>query len=220
MLGYKPLQLIRQGDIPALANNLISGIFRRGLRLFLPLFPPLVFASFCVWAGWFGVPEQPMQGGVIGSVDGTLWSEIMATFTTFDKVLNPFSQDIFYPRNIPALYTLRVEFRGSILVFTMVLGLAKSKVLMRMVIMSAVAIYSLGHNRWDAFLFIAGVVLADLGHIRTNSTMSLEDFSKNPRFIQMVRMSTGKLSSSMLMLQALTKSKTFSGSQSSSSLYT
>lgn len=160
----------------------------------MPLIAPLMVASFMVWAGWYGTPEGPMTGKTMSTIspDGTLWGEFWKTLRTFDRVLNPFSHDIVYPRNIPALYTLRVEFRGSILIFTMVLGLAKAKPIMRMLIMSTVAIYSLLHTRWDAFLFLSGVVLAEFGHIRNASTLSLGDFINNLRLLRLIRFMTCK----------------------------
>jgi hypothetical protein len=132
-----------------------------------------------------------MRGSVVASADGTLLAELKKTFKSFDKIANPFWQGVYYPKTIPALYTLRVEFRGSIMVFTVLLGLAKARSQMRMAVTTLIASYSLHHGRWDAGLFLFGIVLAEIRYIRTSSSCSMRHYLTNRSVIRVLRPLSG-----------------------------
>jgi peptidoglycan/LPS O-acetylase OafA/YrhL len=174
VLSYKPLQLSRKHENRSpLYDNLASGIFRRAPRLFLPVLPVmLITAVFGVWYGCYGTGNP--DGGTCSGTERTLWIQVIQTLRIFAKMLYPFTWGEYYPPGVPQLWTLPMEFRGSMVVFFLVLCLGNAKVVARMVLLLLAAYFCLYVSRWDTFLFICGIILAEMRILRKESTFSLE----------------------------------------------
>lgn len=151
VLSYKPLQLSRKHDTGLLFDNLASGLFRRAPRLFLPVVPVMIItAIFGVYYGCYGV-GRPSDGGCSGT-EASLWLQLASTFHIFIQMLDPFTWGEFYPPGVPQLWTLPMEFRGSIVVFTLVLALGNAKPAIRFLLLLSAAYASFHFTRWDTLL--------------------------------------------------------------------
>src|SRR5205809_885103 len=67
------------------------------------------------------------------------------------------------------LWTIPVEFRCSMLVFVVLVGLAGLHAIIRLSLLSAVTIYCLGCGRWDVFCSISELFIAETSLIQQNS---------------------------------------------------
>jgi len=64
------------------------------------------------------------------------------------------------------LWTIPIEFRGSIVVFGLLIALARFPSLVRILLMQTLASYALYYAHWDLFLFISGAIFAEFHFAR------------------------------------------------------
>lgn len=62
VMSYKPLKLIRKREYSALGGTMISSVFRRGVRLFLPPMVTTCFVAVAVYLGLYNAPYDQMPG--------------------------------------------------------------------------------------------------------------------------------------------------------------
>jgi peptidoglycan/LPS O-acetylase OafA/YrhL len=174
VLSCKPLRLLRKRD-PSLLDCLASSVFRRVPRLFLPLIPPMVVTALCNYNHWY--VDQP-EGRAIdpnAKYPGLL-NRLSEEFGLFTHIINPFTWGTYHPSYTPHMWTLPMEFRGSMVVFLSLLCLCKTKVALRMFLLTGFACYCLQTAHWDTFLFVSGILLAEFHLIKKDSTYCLENF--------------------------------------------
>lgn len=160
VLSRGPLKLMhgKQGNI---GHSLSSAIFRRGIRLWLPVlgttFSYMLIRHLGIWADW---PKlQP-----------TLFAEIKAyirEFIAFTYVLriqeNPFvdlSKTTFSYN--PHTWTIALEYQGSILLFIILLSFSRFAVRPRLILSALLAAYFVLSGSWVSFCFISGAILAEI----------------------------------------------------------
>lgn len=158
VLTHRFIQRMHLREYEALYKGLTSMTIRRGVRLFLPALAScsLTFALVCI--GLLRPPEevgkQAFHHGVLAFVD------------YLDNESDPWKWSInmsgFYN---PQLWSVSVEYRGSMVVFLMVLGLARSRMLVRLMAEILLAAHAFGHKRWDVGLFVAGMLVAEVNVI-------------------------------------------------------
>lgn len=164
VLSYRALQLIRLDDPVSLHNSLASSTFRRAMRLFFPIVVSTFLAMLCTYFEWYGTgpgsrapPRLP-----------TFWENVIfwarETLTATDPFRVITSSGVYSPTYDTNLWTIPVEFRGSIIVFLMVLGLSRAKPTIRILILLGMVIYCISRIHSDISLFVGGVFLADLHH--------------------------------------------------------
>lgn len=62
----------------------------------------------------------------------------------------------------PQLWSIALEYRGSMIVFLCVLGLARTRTSVRIATESAITIHAFAHKRWDIALFMSGMIVGEL----------------------------------------------------------
>jgi len=168
VLSVRPLQLIRARKCDHLLANLSSSVFRRGLRLFLPMIPS-TFVSFILgyydlqYPWKYAIPLVPAD--VPAGHAKTLSEQMFKWLWGFCGMLNPFNTNADLDYN-PHLWTIPWEFRGSIVVFLLLLCFAKIRVIFRLALISIAAFYCMWHMKSEIFLFIAGIFLGECHLIR------------------------------------------------------
>ncbi|KAB5530395.1 acyltransferase family-domain-containing protein [Coniochaeta sp. 2T2.1] len=159
VLSAKPLSLIQAGDYVKLGDNLASALFRRWLRLYIPL----IATTFLYMLTWhlFGFgklyvsPAKPQSN---------LWDEIWhwyAEFKNFSFIFNtggePWFAYNFHTWSIP------VEMKGSIIVYTSLQAFSRLTRNARLWAEVALIFYFLYiADGWYGAIFTAGVLLSDL----------------------------------------------------------
>jgi hypothetical protein len=93
----------------------------------------------------------------------------------FAGLVFPFRWAPYQPPHTPQLWTLPVEFRGSMVVFLLLLCLSKAKAAIRLPFLTAFAYYCLDSVRWDTFLFVGSIIFAERSLIRNETSYQLED---------------------------------------------
>ncbi|KAI0098769.1 acyltransferase family-domain-containing protein [Nemania sp. FL0031] len=164
-LSNKPLSLIRKGEYPKMYQGLASSIFRRHPRLFVPA----VLICLPAWpiAYFGGFNGEAMPGAAIGTKNPPRFDTIWGQFGNYVTTLLALS-DIYSPTDIDwaysdSLWTLPIEFKGSLVIFTMLIALSRCTTRARVFITLGVAFYSFWYFHWGELLFIGGMLAVELG---------------------------------------------------------
>lgn len=169
--SLKPLQQIEKRQWEKAQTTLASAICRRPFRLFLPTFTAASFIALAVWIGlyewgsgfrstWFDTPPQQLHREV------TLLKQFNGMAQSFRGLLNVFNWELYYPDVNPHLWSIAVEFRASLLVQFILLGISKLRKLSQMMVLSAVILYCHFMGRWECVCFLIGVFIAKLNVMR------------------------------------------------------
>ncbi|KAF3063507.1 hypothetical protein GL218_01820 [Daldinia childiae] len=155
VLSHRFIQRMHRQEYPELFSGLTSLTFRRAIRLFLPAFASSTMAFICAYLSIIDIPKK---------VDGKPFEHGLTSYLEYlDMESNPWewTPDFsgFYN---PQLWSIAVEFRGSMVVFLLIIGLAKTRTAVRLIVESLLIIHCFGHKRWDLALFISGMSLAEI----------------------------------------------------------
>ncbi|KAI1137902.1 acyltransferase family-domain-containing protein [Hypoxylon sp. FL0543] len=164
-LSYKPLSLLRQGRLQDAHQALASSAFRRHPRLFVPAVALCLPCVLVAHLGLYGGGER-MPGAAVATLGpprrDTLWRQLLDYGGAVARLCDPFAGDgVGWVYN-DALWTLPVEFRGSLVVFGLLLAVSRLRDGVRLLVVFAVVVYCLCFAHWAEFLFVGGVLLADL----------------------------------------------------------
>lgn len=158
-LTYGPLKRIHAGNSDAALAAMPSSIFRRPIRLFLPILPVYVIS-------WILIQGQFMYGLhtdlPLAKWPNILW-EAWAGLKHFSFIdTSPYIVLYYFRQG----WTLHDEHMGSLLVFLCCIAFARTTTGVRMMGVAAVAVYQFYTGGWVGFLFLGGMLLADLRHVR------------------------------------------------------
>lgn len=158
VLSTKPLALIHSGDYERLSENLGSALFRRWLRLYIPVIcTTLITASM---PHVFGIKAnfQPE-----GSLRDELW-KWYCEFKNFSFVFR-LGGELWFSYSFH-LWSIPLELRGSIGVYTALLAFSRCNANARLWCQIALAFYFLYIADGAHFaMFTMGMLLADLDHL-------------------------------------------------------
>jgi peptidoglycan/LPS O-acetylase OafA/YrhL len=118
VLSAKPLSLIYSGEHAKLGDNLSSALFRRWLRLHIPVFV-VTFAYMTSWHAfgiWTVSPEHE------ANYRDEVW-KFYREFKNFSFAFRTGGED-WFTYNFPT-WSIPVEFRGSIIVYTSLLAFSR-----------------------------------------------------------------------------------------------
>jgi peptidoglycan/LPS O-acetylase OafA/YrhL len=170
VLANKSLRLMRSRprDFPAILDTLASSVFRRGVRLFLPIaastLMSLIFELTHIYPRehWGKLP-----------VHAPTWTaQILDWYLNLLGTTNPFqciNPGNPHPQETPYdvhLWTIPFEFRGSMVVFLSLVAIAKTKSSIKTFILGMFVLYALWIGQWDLGLFLGGAFLAELQFLR------------------------------------------------------
>ncbi|KAK8090555.1 hypothetical protein PG994_000060 [Apiospora phragmitis] len=171
-LSHKALKLLRQG--PGKAEEayaaLASSAFRRHPRLFIP---PVVFClptPLIAYANGFGGTQAgggQMPGAAAKAMDPAPLATLGAQFGDYARTVLQLADPLAHSSDWtwiynPALWTLPHEFRGSLLVYGTLLALSRCESSVRLLLVTGMAFWALYFVYWPQFLFLGGMLLADL----------------------------------------------------------
>jgi peptidoglycan/LPS O-acetylase OafA/YrhL len=161
-ISYKPMKLLNAGRAHEFLDSLAMSVFRRHMRLFLPAAGVMFCVAIITYMDYFGKGGGSHEPPHLPSLWEQLWNW---GYCVFD-LAEPFIQRDTIARYNPPydinLWTLPVEFRNSVIVYTTMLGLSKTRPLIRLSASLGLILYCLFETHWDIFLFLSGMLLADL----------------------------------------------------------
>ncbi|KIV88859.1 hypothetical protein PV10_08495 [Exophiala mesophila] len=162
-LSYRTLSLMRERtpDHFKIFKSLASSVFRRAIRLYIPVF---VLAFIQLWTLYFRLqappPSEPRASTVLSLLGW--WIEAVA------NALNPFDRNLPAAFNAPLAkiemvwWTIPTEYRGSLVVFVVLLVLSQTRNLVRSLALVTYLLWATYIGQWEIFLFTAGIVCCDL----------------------------------------------------------
>jgi len=177
VLSAKPLSLIHSGDTVKLGDSLASALFRRWLRLYIPVFVTtlLYLTSWHMFGIWTVSPNHE------ANFRDELW-KFYVEFKNYSFAFRTGGED-WLSYNFPT-WSIPVEFRGSIIIFTSLLAFSRCTRNMRLFGMVGLIFYFMYIvDGWFGSLFMAG----------THSGVSLLDESCLKRHVPLLMPETSQL---------------------------
>lgn len=168
VLSAKPLALIQAGEYLKLHDNLGSALFRRWLRLYIPVIGTtfLFLTSWHLFGLWTAWPKH--QSNYYDELYNW-YAEIKNYSFVFRGGGDPWLSYNFHAWSIPT------EFRGSIVIYTALLALSRCTRNARLWCEVGLIFYFLYIvDGWFCALFVAGMLLCDLDHLARSN--NLPDF--------------------------------------------
>lgn len=171
VLSKSPLNVLYNGGVPQLYRNLLSATVRRPFRLFMP--PAGVsLAVALIMQLPFGLAPRftwPVA-------KDTIFAELANWFVELCHALNPFEKhgifEKWFPYD-PPVWTMPVEFEGSMLVFALIAASSLIKPRYRSPPLIFLGLCFLFFYQWAMACFVAGMVLA-LSDIEESGDIILE----------------------------------------------
>ncbi|CZT49158.1 uncharacterized protein RSE6_09957 [Rhynchosporium secalis] len=171
-LSYSPLRKMRNRDYEPLLHSLASSLFRRGLRLFIPVLA-CTFVSLLINRQGFAITSMAGPGP-----QGTFFEQLKDWWWQFVLISNPVQttdpNTVYSHPYAFQLWTIPREYRGSLCIYLMALCLATTTGTIRLVLIVFSAHYLLWISNWDLYLFSMGMLFADL-------QLKFNDIAQSPR---------------------------------------
>ena len=159
VLSTKPLQLIQAGEYTRLGDNVGSALFRRWMRLYIPLMAvTLVFVTVC---NLFGIWVEYVQWK--GSFADELWSWY-CEIKNFSFIYNtgPGEPAPSLPFHFHS-WTIPLEFRGSVVIYTTLMAFSRCRKNARLLCeLGLTSYFSCIVDGAYYSMFVAGLLLCDL----------------------------------------------------------
>jgi hypothetical protein len=154
-LSLKSLKQIRSNENTALLGTVSSALFRRGIRLFLPIVASTFIGSILLQMNYrcCAAPTFPWQ----------MWE----WYDELSKALNfwyPDGRDAV-PHD-PHLWAIPIEMSNSVVLFAVLIALARCKVVIRMILLVSTMLICMRVGQWVASEFLMGMFFAELGLIQ------------------------------------------------------
>ncbi|KAI8280964.1 hypothetical protein K4K56_011961 [Colletotrichum sp. SAR 10_98] len=176
VLTLKTLTMIHNGKGDQALSTLAGSAFRRPFRLYLPIFAATFIIALLVYGGNYvrdpsGAPVPPRGETLEDQLQHWFWSTV--------NLMNPF-RPIINRENMKGseydghLWTIPVEFKGSLLVFFLLLIFARTKRWIHMVSVMGTGVWLVHTGDWDQALFCAGLLLAEMSIILPNGSPQSE----------------------------------------------
>lgn len=157
VLSAKPLSLIHLGETVKLADNLGSSLFRRWLRLYIP-----VIGTTFVWMTSWHLFNIRSSNKIAPIPESTYFGEIWKWYCDFKNYSFVFGGDPWNAYN-DHTWSIPLEFRGSIIVYTCLLAFSRCSRNARLWCEAGLIFYF--HSvvdGWYCGLFVMGMLLCDL----------------------------------------------------------
>lgn len=165
-LAYKPMTLIHQQESPKLLSSLAGSVFRRYLRLYVPCLIAMFLSYVFVVTRLAENAYAPYLGSAKAQTLDFLHDAL--TFSDpFKDVPGYFSAWTFKSRYLFQLWTIPVEFRGSLAVFLTLTGVAMLTTRTRTIILSVMVVLAFLYKVVYIGLFLVGIIMAEYSILRS-----------------------------------------------------
>jgi peptidoglycan/LPS O-acetylase OafA/YrhL len=164
VLSTRPLTLIHAGEYVKLGDNLTSALFRRWLRLNIPV----ICTTFLYMTSWhaFGLWTDSEHQS---NYRDELW-RWYTEFKNFSFIFNT-GGNPWFPYDIH-VWSIPVEFRGSIVIYTSLLAFSRCTRNARLWCNVGLIFYFMYiADGWFCSMFVAGMLLCDLDLLARNNDL-------------------------------------------------
>ena len=157
VLPAKALTLMQSGDIAKMSENLSSALFRRWLRLYIP-----VAGTTFAWMTCWHLFKIRSSNPIAQMPETTYLAEIWKWYCDFKNYSFVFQGEPWNAYN-DHTWSLPMEFRGSLVVYTATMAFSGCSRNTRLLCESLLVYYFLYIiDGWYCGLFVAGMLLCDL----------------------------------------------------------
>ena len=160
VLSLKPLSLIQKNQSQTAIEGVGSALFRRWIRLFLP-----VIATTFVWVCLRHATKIPLDEKTNPPLKSTFWAELVNWYQTFKNYSFVFSTNYYdFTQTYQGhLWSIPIEFKGSIIIYTALSAFSKCTRNARLWCQVGLIFYFLYiADGYYGSLFITGMMLCDL----------------------------------------------------------
>ncbi|KAA8569103.1 hypothetical protein EYC84_000773 [Monilinia fructicola] len=166
VLSRKPLMLIQSGDLAKLGDNLASALFRRWLRLWLPVIGT-TFIYFTIWHMFNLYPPPRSEHEVNWTSELWKWYLEVKGFSYIFRT----GGDPWFTYNVH-VWSIPVEVKGSITVYTALMAFSRCSRNARLYLELGLIYYFIyiadgAHNA----MFVSGMLLCDLDLLAENDDL-------------------------------------------------
>ncbi|RDL36360.1 uncharacterized protein BP5553_05712 [Venustampulla echinocandica] len=172
VLSYRPIKEIRMEKFESLLDTLASSVFRRGLRLYLPVAAGTFISMLAAYWGWYrALPESSTDSlpPDLPTFSEHFWYWRDHTVGVSWPLQDVMPNSPYAPPYNGHLWTIPIEFYGSMVVYVTVLGLSRCQAWIRLLLIGLGALLTLQYERWDICLFLSGILLAETSLISVSS---------------------------------------------------
>jgi len=168
--SVRALKLMTSHQTDKALRGLMTSVFRRFFRLYMPVFCVTLMSATLAQLGVFEILRPMMKQkkiffpgafsevnlGRFENVGGQLkfWLSEMSTLS------NPWYPGPFYPVHDPHLWTIQFEFRMSMHLYIALVGLAMCKSSVRLVLLVVIGFLYVFWGRWEGPPFFFGAAIA------------------------------------------------------------
>ncbi|KAK3323937.1 acyltransferase 3 [Cercophora scortea] len=165
VLSLRTLTIIYSGQPEKVLDALAGSVFRRPFRLYLPIVVSTGIAAVLTRFNNVFIPN--IGGGDIPPVQPTSSQQFWHWLEVTTKTINPFRsltgrQNLWGNDYNGHLWTIPFEFKGSLLVFFLLLAFSRSRRFVSLVGVSIAAYWQMVSGDFDQTLFCTGLLLAEL----------------------------------------------------------
>lgn len=164
VLTHRFLTLVHQDKPESALMSMSSATFRRFVRLYGPVFVFTAIMQVVIQLGLFehGRPRFDNKTPYPPRAD-TVWGQFLLFWTWWRGAVNVFRFDLGYDGAFdPHIWTIPVEYRCSMLLFLLAVGLARVKTRLQIPFMVAIMAWAMNSAHWELVLFLIGMVLAQI----------------------------------------------------------
>jgi peptidoglycan/LPS O-acetylase OafA/YrhL len=169
VLAAKPLSLIQTGEHLKVGDNLASALFRRWFRLYIPL----IVTTFLYITSWhlFGIWNAACEPKSTYAEEVWNWYVEFKNFSFIFKEGHPW---VSYNQH---LWSIALEMRGSIIIYTVLLALSRATTKARLWCEFGLIVYFLYiTDGYYGALFVSGMLQCDLDSLARRSPGDLPWF--------------------------------------------
>lgn len=162
VLSHRYLEMIRACEYERFNASLASLAFRRAFRLFLPALASILL-QFVVGAIFPAILPKKVNGK-------QFHPGLAALLQNIDRLMNPWTWEPYMDGGYnPQLWSVALEYRGSMVVFVTLLALSRTQLVGRLMVEISMIVHAFAHKRWDVALFTSGMLMAELDvHIHSS----------------------------------------------------
>jgi peptidoglycan/LPS O-acetylase OafA/YrhL len=175
VLSHKPIKLMRMGNYDQFQTVLSSSVFRRGIRLFGPTLIGTAITMLLTTMGLFEAGKAIDDDQVIYKGANEAQPIMMDTFygqlehwteTMGNMISNVWDWGIYYNSYDAHLWTIPLEFRSSMVLFLTQIAFSRLRSGARIFLTCAMVTMCFYYwVRWEVFLFLAGMLSAELDFV-------------------------------------------------------
>ncbi|KAH8701418.1 acyltransferase family-domain-containing protein [Phaeosphaeriaceae sp. PMI808] len=158
-ISIRPLFLRDNAPREKFLDSLASSTFRRGIRLYIPVFTIEAISHLAMILGMYHWQGHSTSAAL------SIWGHIFALLAYMMDAIIPLTPSTSLPLN-GQLWTIPAEFLGSNLVYLTILSTANLRPIMKLATIASAGLVGFWNLHWTVFTFMSGLAIAEVHALR------------------------------------------------------